>query len=88
LIISLVSVFLIVIFESPEMQLKLPPRIALEEVELAKTLDPFSKTIDPLFHSSTPCCNQRGRNSYAIFNLPSNSRAVVSLFAKRATLML
>ena len=41
--------------------LKVPPLIALDEVELAKIFDPFSNSILPLFHSTTPCCSQGGK---------------------------
>src|SRR6056300_26374 len=33
-----------------------PPRTADEEVDDATTREPFSKSTDPLFHDTTPCC--------------------------------
>ena len=42
------------------------PRIALEEVAAATILEPFSNSTEPLFHSTTPCCNHLGNASYAI----------------------
>jgi hypothetical protein len=62
------------------------PRTALEDVEDETTLDPFSRVIDNLFHSTTPCCNHLGRLSYANFNRFMSSVAVFSLLASMAHL--
>ena len=69
------------------MALNEPPRTAEEDVAAASTLEPFSKTIEPLFHSTMPCCSHIGKYSYASFKRPSSSLAVDSLLARIATLM-
>ena len=38
-------------------------RTALEDVDDAMTFEPFSRDIDNLFHSTTPCCSHFGRAS-------------------------
>ena len=56
------------------------------EVEDASIFDPFSNSILPLFHSTTPCCSQGGKCSYANCNLLNSSRAVEPLLANIPTL--
>ena len=73
---------------SMKIMLNEPPRTALEEVADARILEPFSSSIDPLFHSTIPCCIHLGRCSYASFSLPSSSLAVASLLARMATFTL
>jgi hypothetical protein len=48
---------------SRKMMLKEFPLTALEEVEAAMILDPFSSSTEPLFHDMTPCCIHLGRFS-------------------------
>ena len=85
LITSSVSVFLIISLLLADIQLNEPPRIADEEVALASILEPFSNIMEPLFHSTTPCCNHLGRYSNAILILLRISIAVACLFARIAT---
>jgi len=65
-----------------------PPRTALAEVELARILEPFSNSKEPLFQLITPCCNHLGKCSYANCKRPRRSRAVAALFARIATFTL
>ena len=62
-----------------------PPRTALDDVDDATTLEPFSKSREPLFQDITPCCNHFGKFSYASCNRPRISLAVEALFASIAT---
>ena len=64
------------------------PRTALEEVDAAIILLPFSNSKEPLFQFKTPCCKNVGKFSYASCNLPNKSLAVVDLLASIATLIL
>ncbi len=45
--------------------------IVLEKAiaEAANIFDPFSNSMEPLFHARIPCCNHFGRFSYAVCNL-------------------
>ena len=70
---------------SKKIRLNEPPRMADAEVDDAKILEPFSNSIDPLFHSTIPCCNHRGRYSYASLSRCKISLAVACLFARIAT---
>src|SRR5579859_7989934 len=45
--------------------LYVPPRIEAPDVAAAFILDPFSNSIDPLFHSLTPCLRNAGKYSKA-----------------------
>ena len=65
-----------------------PPRIALDDVAAARSLEPFSNSSDPLFQFKTPCCKNVGKFSYASCNLPNRSLAVVDLLASIATFIL
>jgi hypothetical protein len=49
---------------SRKMMLNEFPRTALEDVEAAMILDPFSSSSDPLFQDKIPCCIHLGRFSY------------------------
>src|SRR5210317_572368 len=62
-----------------------PPRTALDDVDDATTREPFSKSTEPLFHDTTPCCNHLGRFSYASCRRDRISLAVAALFARIAT---
>jgi hypothetical protein len=57
------------------------------EVESAIALEPLANSTEPLFHSLTPCCSQRGRCSYASCTRPRISLAVSPLLARRATVL-
>ena len=73
---------------SKNIMLNEPPRIALDDVAAARSLEPFSNSKEPLFQFNTPCCKNVGKFSYASCKRPSKSLAVVDLLASIATLIL
>ena len=73
---------------SRKIMLKEEPRTAELEVAAAITLDPFSTSMLPLFHTTTPCCNHFGKFSYASCSLERSSLATAPLLARIATLTL
>jgi len=50
---------------SKKIKLNVPPRTPAEEVAYAKIFEPFSSSMLPLFQVMIPCCNHKGRCSYA-----------------------
>ena len=58
------------------------PRTADAEVLAAIIFDPFSSSMDPLFHAMMPCCIHLGKFSYANCSRPRRSLAVAALLAR------
>ena len=61
------------------------PRIELEDVAAATTLESFANSIDPLLRILTPGCKKKGTDSNMVTILAIISLAIAPLFASTAT---